>query len=229
MAPSGWWRPWPTWAASDPASTHRDARRRRHRLARRVRPGHDRERRQLPACGLRSAGSRVSRPVACTATWPGAATGSIWCTTTAWRSRWRTSSASRGCAWKIRQALAAAGRHRSRRPGNRPHRAVRPAAARRGRQQELRPLSRPGLRPLALRHRHQRQAGLPGRRRQTSAGQVWRQESIVGSIFEGSVEIREGRIYPRIRGSAYITGEAKLVLDPRDPFVHGIPSMVLGR
>ncbi len=57
-------------------------------------------------------------------------------------------------------------------------------------------------------------------------GQVWRQESIVGSIFEGSVEIREGRIYPRIRGAAYITGEAKLVLDPQDPFVHGIPSMV---
>ena len=57
-------------------------------------------------------------------------------------------------------------------------------------------------------------------------GQVWRQESIVGSIFEGSVEIREGRVYPRIRGSAYITGEATLVLDPRDPFVHGIPSIL---
>ncbi len=59
-------------------------------------------------------------------------------------------------------------------------------------------------------------------------GQVWRQESIVGSIFEGSVEIREGRVYPRIRGSAYITSEATLVLDPRDPFVHGIPSIVSG-
>jgi 4-hydroxyproline epimerase len=57
-------------------------------------------------------------------------------------------------------------------------------------------------------------------------GQVWRQESIVGSVFEGSVEIREGRVYPRIRASAYITGEATLVLDPRDPFVHGIPSIL---
>jgi 4-hydroxyproline epimerase len=57
-------------------------------------------------------------------------------------------------------------------------------------------------------------------------GQVWRQEGIVGSIFEGSVAIRDGRIYPRIRGSAYITGEATLVFDPRDPFVHGIPSSV---
>jgi 4-hydroxyproline epimerase len=53
-------------------------------------------------------------------------------------------------------------------------------------------------------------------------GDVWRQESIVGSLFEGSVEVREGRIYPRIRGSAYVTGEATLLLDPCDPFVHGI-------
>jgi 4-hydroxyproline epimerase len=54
--------------------------------------------------------------------------------------------------------------------------------------------------------------------------QVWRQESIVGSVFEGTIELRDGRCYPRIRGSAFITGETTLVLDPRDPFVHGIPS-----
>jgi 4-hydroxyproline epimerase len=54
-------------------------------------------------------------------------------------------------------------------------------------------------------------------------GQVWRQESIVGSVFEGSYDVREGSLYPRIRGSAYITGETSLVLDPHDPFVHGIP------
>jgi 4-hydroxyproline epimerase len=57
-------------------------------------------------------------------------------------------------------------------------------------------------------------------------GQVWRQESIVGSTFEGTIQIRDGCCYPRIRGSAYITGEATLVFDPRDPFVHGIPSTV---
>jgi 4-hydroxyproline epimerase len=57
-------------------------------------------------------------------------------------------------------------------------------------------------------------------------GQVWRQESIVGSIFEGTIQLRDGRCYPRIRGSAFITGEATLVLDPRDPFVHGIPAAV---
>jgi 4-hydroxyproline epimerase len=57
-------------------------------------------------------------------------------------------------------------------------------------------------------------------------GQVWRQESIVGSVFEGTIQIRDGCCYPRIRGLAYITGEATLVLDPRDPFVHGIPSII---
>lgn len=53
-------------------------------------------------------------------------------------------------------------------------------------------------------------------------GDVWRQESIVGSVFEGSVEIRGGRVYPRIRGSAHVNGEAWLVLDERDPFCWGI-------
>jgi len=61
---------------------------------------------------------------------------------------------------------------------------------------------------------------------QLELGQVWRQEGIVGSIFQGSVEIREGRVYPRIRASAYITSEATLVFDPRDPFLHGIPSIL---
>jgi len=53
-------------------------------------------------------------------------------------------------------------------------------------------------------------------------GQVWRQESIVGSIFEGSIEVLDGVVYPTIRGEAYITAEATLILDPRDPFEKGI-------
>jgi 4-hydroxyproline epimerase len=53
-------------------------------------------------------------------------------------------------------------------------------------------------------------------------GEVWRQESIVGSIFEGSVRVADGRIIPRITGSAYVTGEATLILDPGDPFRTGI-------
>jgi len=53
-------------------------------------------------------------------------------------------------------------------------------------------------------------------------GQIWKQESIIGSIFEGSVEMADGQIYPSITGTAYITGEARLVLDPNDPFAMGI-------
>lgn len=53
-------------------------------------------------------------------------------------------------------------------------------------------------------------------------GQIWRQESIVGTIFEGAVKVRDGKVYPSIRGSAFVNAEAELVLDPRDPFCMGI-------
>lgn len=53
-------------------------------------------------------------------------------------------------------------------------------------------------------------------------GSVWRQESIVGSLFEGWVEVVDGRIRPTIRGSAYVNAEATLILDERDPFCWGI-------
>ena len=47
-------------------------------------------------------------------------------------------------------------------------------------------------------------------------GQVWKQESIVGSIFEGSISVRDGQIYPSIKGSAFVNAESDLVLDARD-------------
>jgi 4-hydroxyproline epimerase len=53
-------------------------------------------------------------------------------------------------------------------------------------------------------------------------GEVWRQESIVGSVFAGDIAVREGKIFPSIRGSAYITAETDLILDSRDPFRTGI-------
>jgi 4-hydroxyproline epimerase len=53
-------------------------------------------------------------------------------------------------------------------------------------------------------------------------GQIWKQESIVGSVFEGSVRVRDGKVYPSIRGSAFVNAEAELVLDPRDPLCMGI-------
>jgi 4-hydroxyproline epimerase len=53
-------------------------------------------------------------------------------------------------------------------------------------------------------------------------GQTWRQESIIGSVFEGTVRVMDGKVYPSIKGSAFVTAEAELVLDPRDPLCMGI-------
>jgi 4-hydroxyproline epimerase len=53
-------------------------------------------------------------------------------------------------------------------------------------------------------------------------GQVWRQESIVGSIFEGQIRVDGDRVIPMIRGTASITAEIDLILDPSDPFCFGI-------
>ncbi|MFM8393562.1 MAG: proline racemase family protein [Acidobacteriota bacterium] len=55
-----------------------------------------------------------------------------------------------------------------------------------------------------------------------SPGQIWRQESIVGSVFEGYVTLRDERVYPTIKGTAYVNAESTLILDERDPFCMGI-------
>jgi 4-hydroxyproline epimerase len=55
-----------------------------------------------------------------------------------------------------------------------------------------------------------------------SEGQIWKQESIVGSVFEGTVSVSDNMVHPRIKGSAFITAEADLILDERDPFSMGI-------
>jgi 4-hydroxyproline epimerase len=54
------------------------------------------------------------------------------------------------------------------------------------------------------------------------AGQVWRQESITGSVFEGTVEDANGKVIPTIKGTAYVNSEARLVLNPTDPLCWGI-------
>ena len=54
-------------------------------------------------------------------------------------------------------------------------------------------------------------------------GQTWKQESIVGSVFDASfVWDNDGRVIPTIRGRAWVNGEATLVLNPDDPFCWGI-------
>jgi 4-hydroxyproline epimerase len=53
-------------------------------------------------------------------------------------------------------------------------------------------------------------------------GDVWRQESVVGSIFEGRVAVVRGEVRPFITGSAYVNAEADLILNEQDPFCWGI-------
>ena len=45
---------------------------------------------------------------------------------------------------------------------------------------------------------------------------------VVGSVFAGSYRAAGDRIIPRITGTAYVTAEATLLLDARDPFCWGI-------
>jgi 4-hydroxyproline epimerase len=52
-------------------------------------------------------------------------------------------------------------------------------------------------------------------------GQVWRQESITGSLFEGRLEERDGALVPFVRGRAFVTGETTLFFDEGDPFRGG--------
>ena len=57
-------------------------------------------------------------------------------------------------------------------------------------------------------------------------GQTWRQESIVGTVFEGQftpiADDPRGAIRPSITGRAFVTAQSTLLLDDADPFRWGI-------
>ncbi len=53
-------------------------------------------------------------------------------------------------------------------------------------------------------------------------GQIWKQQSVVGSIFEGSIQIQDNRIIPTITGEAWVMSEGTILVDERDPFGSGI-------
>jgi len=57
---------------------------------------------------------------------------------------------------------------------------------------------------------------------QLAVGAEWVQESIVGSLFRAKYRRQGDKIVPTITGTAYIMGEANLLLDPADPFAWGI-------
>ena len=54
-------------------------------------------------------------------------------------------------------------------------------------------------------------------------GETWKQEGILGTVFEGSVRAGEnGCVLPSIRGRAWMTAETKLLFAGSDPFAKGI-------
>ena len=54
-------------------------------------------------------------------------------------------------------------------------------------------------------------------------GETWRQQSVIGTVFEASYAVGErGRVLPRITGSAYVTAESTLIFDDDDPLRFGI-------
>ncbi|MBK9926156.1 MAG: proline racemase family protein [Anaerolineales bacterium] len=53
-------------------------------------------------------------------------------------------------------------------------------------------------------------------------GQIWKQQSVVGSIFEGSVQLDGDKIIPTITGEAWVMSEGAILVDDRDPFGKGI-------
>ena len=55
------------------------------------------------------------------------------------------------------------------------------------------------------------------------AGELWRQESILGSVFEATYEFGDGgSIIPTITGRAFLTADAKLLVDDADPLKDGV-------
>ena len=54
-------------------------------------------------------------------------------------------------------------------------------------------------------------------------GEVWIQESLIGSRFRATFELGpNGGVLPRIGGRAFICAEGRLVQDPADPFRFGL-------
>ena len=54
-------------------------------------------------------------------------------------------------------------------------------------------------------------------------------EGVVGSVFEGQIEMdpdTDDRVIPVVTGSAFVTAEAELLVDPDAPFAFGIPSEI---
>ncbi|MDE2127892.1 MAG: proline racemase family protein [Armatimonadetes bacterium] len=58
--------------------------------------------------------------------------------------------------------------------------------------------------------------------RRLQEGEPWRQEGILGTVFEATARAVPGGVVPSITGRAHITGEGELLVSPDDPFAYGI-------
>jgi 4-hydroxyproline epimerase len=56
-----------------------------------------------------------------------------------------------------------------------------------------------------------------------AVGEIWRQESILGGVYEASYRLDGGICRPAVRGSGWITAESELHFDPSDPYRLGLP------
>ena len=57
-------------------------------------------------------------------------------------------------------------------------------------------------------------------------GEIWRQASILDTVFEGQVEVlANGDMIPTVTGRAWVNGESTYHFHPADPFRFGIPPL----
>ena len=59
---------------------------------------------------------------------------------------------------------------------------------------------------------------------QLAPGEIWTQQSIIGSTFEGHYQVaaEPGYVLPTITGQAFVTAQGSLIVEDGDPFAWGI-------
>lgn len=57
-------------------------------------------------------------------------------------------------------------------------------------------------------------------------GAIWRQESILGGLYEAFVRLENDRLVPTVRGRAWITADATLHFATDDPYRTGLPQVI---
>ncbi|HEX7339437.1 MAG TPA: proline racemase family protein [Rhodanobacteraceae bacterium] len=55
-------------------------------------------------------------------------------------------------------------------------------------------------------------------------GDVWKQEGILGSVFEGSCQPTRHGVLPLVTGNAHVIARSTLIVQDEDPFAWGIPT-----